>query len=342
MAENYANSVATTLNGAIDDSTTSVIVTSTTGFPSVNFVARIESELVLATGLGGSTYTVTRAVEGTAAASHASGVAFTHVLSAASLERLYQLSVNGTDLTARRRLDLIGRGFVADDNGSTTSRLYLSDPATMAYRYDEFLGGTSTSGSIGDLGWSASNGTASQVAGESGRPGLFRLSSSASINTIARLFLNVQAQYLPANTFDMVFVLRLNNNDTDTAISIGLTDTVGATGAPTNGIIFRKAYADTNWQTVTRAASVETGSNFSHQLVDATNGPISTNFARFRLRRIDGSTIGFSINGGTEKQHTANIPTAALYPWVVINNQTAVAKTFDIDYWDASVTGLTR
>jgi hypothetical protein len=338
MAENYANSVATTLNGAIDDSTTSVIVTSTSGFPSVNFVALIGSELVLATGLGGSTYTVTRGVEGTTAAAHDSGAAFTHVLSAASLSRLYQLSVNGTDLTARRRLDLIGRGFVADDNGSTTSRLYIGNPRTMSRIQDEFSGYGTTSGSIGDLGW-GNSGTPTIQAGEAHYGTMIRQTTTASAGTTARIFLNTSS---PADTFDYYFVVRLNTNDTDTAMAIGLTDSVGAPADSTNGIYFRKAYANVNWQTVTRAAGVETGSNFSHELTDAVNGPISTNFARFRIRRIDGSTIGFSINDGTEKQHTANIPSVMLSPWVRINNNAAAAKTYDICYFDRLVSGITR
>ncbi len=80
MAEHFANDIATTLNGAINNSVTSVVVTSNTGFPTSNFRVRVEDELMLVTANGSTTWTVTRGVEGTTAASHADTTAVTHVL----------------------------------------------------------------------------------------------------------------------------------------------------------------------------------------------------------------------------------------------------------------------
>ena len=85
MSENFANTSQTTLNGAIDSSTTTVVVTSATGFPSVNFRILIDSELMLVTNVSTNTFTVTRHVESTSAASHSDGATVTHVLTAASL-----------------------------------------------------------------------------------------------------------------------------------------------------------------------------------------------------------------------------------------------------------------
>lgn len=81
--ERFTNNASTTLNGAINNSTTSVVVTSATLFPTAgNFRIRIEDEIMLVTAVSGSTFTVTRAYEGTTAASHADTTTVREVLTA--------------------------------------------------------------------------------------------------------------------------------------------------------------------------------------------------------------------------------------------------------------------
>jgi len=86
MAELLANNASTTLNGGINNSTTSVVVTSATGFPVTgDFRIIIGSEIMLVTGVAGNTFTVTRGVESTGAASHLNGAQVTHVLTVGGL-----------------------------------------------------------------------------------------------------------------------------------------------------------------------------------------------------------------------------------------------------------------
>jgi hypothetical protein len=61
-----------------------------------------------------------------------------------------------------------------------------------------------------------------------------------------------------------------------------------------------------------------------------------TEWHKFRIRRIDSGTIGFSIDGGPEKTSTTNIPDSAiLNPFIVINKTgTAGARDFDLDYFE--------
>lgn len=88
--EQYANSAKTTLNGAINNSTTTVIINSATGFPtSGNFRILVEAEIMLVTAVSGNTFTVTRGVESTTGASHADGLNVTHILTSASLKALF-------------------------------------------------------------------------------------------------------------------------------------------------------------------------------------------------------------------------------------------------------------
>jgi hypothetical protein len=87
--EQFVNNAQTTLNGAINNSVTSLVVTSATGFPTVgNFRLLIDSEIMLVTAVSGTTFTITRGIEGTTAASHSSGAPVTHILTADALKNI--------------------------------------------------------------------------------------------------------------------------------------------------------------------------------------------------------------------------------------------------------------
>ena len=75
-----ANALTTTLNGAIDASTTTIVLTSVVNFPSTgtNHI-QIGSEEISYTGISGNTLTgVTRGARGTTAASHSDGATITN------------------------------------------------------------------------------------------------------------------------------------------------------------------------------------------------------------------------------------------------------------------------
>ena len=88
MGRNYsATAVDTTLATGITSSATSIVVSATTGFPSAPFVIAIidspgTQEVALVTGVSGTTLTVTRGYDGTAAAPHPSTAVVRHVASA--------------------------------------------------------------------------------------------------------------------------------------------------------------------------------------------------------------------------------------------------------------------
>lgn len=85
--EKFANDASSTLNGSINSIVTSLIVTSATPFPSAGqFRIRIDLEILLVTGVSGTTFTVTRGIEGTTAASHANGAVVAHIITAGSLD----------------------------------------------------------------------------------------------------------------------------------------------------------------------------------------------------------------------------------------------------------------
>lgn len=93
IVEQFANKQQTTLNGSINNSTTTVVVTSASGFPTKgNFRIIITDptsgdEILLVTGVSGNTFTVSRGGESTAV-SHGSGLLVTHVLTKESLQKV--------------------------------------------------------------------------------------------------------------------------------------------------------------------------------------------------------------------------------------------------------------
>ena len=88
MGKNYSNvAVQTTLSSGVTSGAASLTVAATTGFPSPDFTlvldpGTVSEELVLVTGVGGTTLTVTRGYDGTTAVAHDAGAVVRHVHSA--------------------------------------------------------------------------------------------------------------------------------------------------------------------------------------------------------------------------------------------------------------------
>jgi len=86
--EQLANNASSPLNSGITSGATSLVVTSAAAFPtSGNFRLVVDSEIMLATAVSGTTFTVSRAQEGTTAAAHGTGAAVTHILTAGGLQQ---------------------------------------------------------------------------------------------------------------------------------------------------------------------------------------------------------------------------------------------------------------
>jgi hypothetical protein len=102
-SEKYNNLAASTLNGAIDNAVTSLVVTSASTFPaSGDFRIVIDTEIMLVTGVSGTTFTVTRGAESTTPASHSNTASVTHVVTAASIDRIVHQGVCGQDVIGSR------------------------------------------------------------------------------------------------------------------------------------------------------------------------------------------------------------------------------------------------
>ena len=131
--ERFANGGLSSLDAGISDSDLTLTVKSAVGFPTGgNFRIVIGSEIMLVTDVQGKTFTVTRAQEGTSAASHDADAAVFHVLTAGALSQR-DIEQFGTGAVASRdaagqagRLYLPTEGLVGQDNGSLWDMMPLS------------------------------------------------------------------------------------------------------------------------------------------------------------------------------------------------------------------------
>lgn len=181
------------------------------------------------------------------------------------------------------------------------------------------------------------NGTATLVgiAGEADHPGIVRVSAS-SASAIAALTLTSTssvAPLLPASNFDITFICRPNQKDADSGYRIGLFNATVA--ASVNDVICFNAIGNTDFAGICINGGVQTSTAGTFSYTAAT-------WYRFRIRRVDASTIGFSVNGGTEQTVTTNVPTVALTPAAYVYRASSGTKTLDTDLFDLLITGLTR
>lgn len=88
VRELYSNSADTTLNGSINNSTTTVVATDASTFPTARFRLIVEDEIMWVVSRSSNTLTVIRGIEGTTAVSHSSGVVCNHILTAGTLDAL--------------------------------------------------------------------------------------------------------------------------------------------------------------------------------------------------------------------------------------------------------------
>jgi hypothetical protein len=238
--------------------------------------------------------------------------------------------VAGTGITATYD-DTAGTVTIASTGGGSTI-----DPVTTLADFDDFISGTTTNGTIGKWGWGFATGTTAYMDTEANHPGILRRTTSATPNQVCHLFPVATSirQVLPASSFDLIVVLCLVQSDTDTAVRVGL-GSRSDTNPPSDGIYLEKLPADTTWFRVTRATNVETR---------VTTGVSTTAAAwlKLRMRRVDASTIGFTLDAGSEQTMTATIPTGALVPMLQQYTASSSVKATDLDLVALTITGLTR
>lgn len=190
---------------------------------------------------------------------------------------------------------------------------------------DEFNTGTTVSGSVGNLGWSfdiSTSGVVTIVNSETNRQGIIQLATGTTINSIPGLRWAGVNNLDTANNYSSLTITRLNTNDANTVVRIGVS-TNPLTTPPTSGIYFEKLTGDTNWFCITRNGGVQTRTDSSTA--------VTTSFTKHFIRRNSASVV-FLIDGVQVCSHTTNIPSVDATPTINIQTTAAASKTIDVDY----------
>lgn len=185
---NYSNTAAeTTLMAGITPVTTTVQVASSAGYPAVPFTAALgyesaTEEVVLVTNVAGTTWTVTRAYDGTAAASHNPGERVRHVSAAIDFRETQEHIAADTDVHGLTGGDVV----VGEDKAATLSNKILNMAKGTLSRIDIFnddTGGAWVTTINGDTGTPSSS--------------LLRLHPDALSNEVATV--NSEGAYIMRN-----------------------------------------------------------------------------------------------------------------------------------------------
>jgi hypothetical protein len=233
--------------------------------------------------------------------------ALTAATSAASSDILYLVANPGTTPVSRK---------ITVGN---LSPAILDLSGGMLSDWDDFLSSQNLGGTwyASKLGW---------------YPGIIRVSVTADgVFYQAGDGTGVSPNLVPAETFDQYFVVR-PINATNVYYRVGNGDSTG--NPSSNGIYIECLAADSNWFLVTRSGGTQTR-------VDTGVARSANTWYQFRIRRIDASTIGGTVNAGTEVTSTTNVPTAVLTPQFGLGASSGT-QSLDIDFYSIRITGLTR
>lgn len=115
--EKFANTPSNTLNGAINNSVTSVVVHSAASFPATgNFRILIDSEIMLVTSVSSNTFTVTRGAESTTAASHIDGAVVSGIVTAGALDAFRADMLTSGAYASKPTAGVAGRQYQTTDS----------------------------------------------------------------------------------------------------------------------------------------------------------------------------------------------------------------------------------
>lgn len=252
---------------------------------------------------------------------------------------------NGVSVTQQSILNVVGRNALVDDSGGVT-RFRMNDPATMSYVHDDFIGGGQNlgfGGAIGELGWLGGQfGTGvvlipTLLVADISHPGVRRLSTGAAGGSTVSIALPNTASFnnvLVDAMFDTQWIINLRDSDVNTRVVYGLLPG----GAPTalDGVRIEKGFVDTDWFAFCGDSIGVTRISLGAVVVGA--------WEKFRIRRVDTITIGFTRNAQAEILISTNLPASGVGLGFVcyIENNAAADKNLDVDYFDILVTGLVR
>ena len=217
---------------------------------------------------------------------------------------------------------------VDNSNPNVVSVIGACDPRSYVCFYDDFVSGSTASGHIGSLGWSASN--SAYLSSPPGTFGVLRVNTGSTVNSNVNLMLQsggvVEGNY-GGTTFDVMFRASSSTSTATVKFLWGLANSGTAQEADSDyiGIAYNSA-TDSNFTYVTRS-----GGGTENRV--ASGLAIDTAYHTFRIRSTTPGTVLFSIDGGTETSVTTAVPSARLLPEFQMQNLAASNYNMDVDFY---------
>lgn len=287
--ERFVTNAVTTLNGSINASQTSLVVTSASAFPaSGTFSLAIDNEIMTVTSVSGTTFTVTRGQEGSTGASHSNGATVVQALTKRTLEAIRGEFVT-TGAKASFTQQRSGRLYLPNNSGAI-----LIDNGSAIVPFGRAIDKLHRP-VPGDFSWT-NQGTASLSTSN----GFFRLSDVASIGDS----LAIQEKNIPATPYSALVCFDASMILAD-FLQVGLCLRESGTGKiRTFGIDSTGAgayLASNNWTNVTTFSSTA----FAYLFREVMGG---ADIKWFKIR-LDGTNV--ELYAGTRRNNTYLIETRA-------------------------------
>lgn len=236
--------------------------------------------------------------------------------------RVYYCTVGGTPGTWVDKYQNIVTADIATHNSSASAHTAAFDAFSLTLRqfspndmashvtlWDDFMGGSATSGAIGELGWTSTLSGAGSIglpASDQSEPGYVSLQTT-TLGDSSQIALDPYAFGAPPTTFiweARYRIASLNTGGQEATHRLGLLNSAIIT--PADGIWFEYSAADgANW----RAKSQKSGSAINNN--DTTVAADNSVWVRLRIAYASGVAT-FSINGTTVATHSSNLPTAGI------------------------------
>jgi len=192
---------------------------------------------------------------------------------------------------------------------------------------------TTTAGffNTGRGGWgtiaAVSNGSVAFQTGEAGHPGILRMTTGATNNSIVRVYKgNLQtSRWITGTDFRKVECRFRLNSTSNSQLYIGVLD--AAAGNTQVLLYYSAGVLSNNFGAYCQKAGTDTGTN------NSTGVAADTNWHRFTITQTSSGVMMYQIDNVTTNVYTSNIPTTETMNFTIdLYTNSGGAKTCDIDY----------
>lgn len=241
---------------------------------------------------------------------------------------------NGTDPVADSATDTLDldAGWGIELTGTAASdKLDIArrNPTSYIEIVEEFAGGTTTAGNVGENGLHGYGTTPSRLAAEAGRPGLYRMSTPATDGAVRGIGFAAANNSSIIDIDDVeraIFIVRPVLN-TLVEVRCGFGQDLNNTAYGSDGVYFEfDTGVGLNWTTITRASSTSTTNTTAIAVAANT-------WYRLEIVRNSSTNYEFYIDGALVFTHSANKPTIVLNMGCAVEANSAAIRELDYDLY---------